>query len=112
MAEKTVTAGNDTSIHLGEKSSAVQAQPTLWYVYLLRCADGSLYCGITTHVERRLAQHNGDLAGGAKCTRARRPVVLEGSICCADRATASRYEHQIKKMPREQKLSALLALTS
>lgn len=99
----------------GDASPAVQigTPPACpWYVYLVRCADGSLYCGITTHVERRLAQHNGELAGGAKCTRGRRPVVLAGYISCADRATASRFEDKIKKMPREQKLSTLLSLTS
>ncbi|MEG6502462.1 GIY-YIG nuclease family protein, partial [Desulfovibrio sp. 1214_IL3152] len=40
-----------------------------WLVYLLECADGTLYCGITRDMERRLAQHNGALAGGARYTR-------------------------------------------
>jgi putative endonuclease len=43
-------------------------------VYLLRCSDRSLYCGITSDIKRRMKQHNGELAGGAKYTRARRPV--------------------------------------
>ncbi|MEG6593009.1 GIY-YIG nuclease family protein, partial [Desulfovibrio sp. 1188_IL3213] len=42
-----------------------------WLVYLLECADGTLYCGITRDMERRLAQHNGALAGGARYTRGR-----------------------------------------
>ncbi|MEG1610852.1 MAG: GIY-YIG nuclease family protein, partial [Bilophila sp.] len=49
------------------------AQPC-WYVYLLRCADETLYCGVTTDMTRRLAEHNGLQAGGARYTRARRPV--------------------------------------
>ncbi|MEG2171692.1 MAG: GIY-YIG nuclease family protein [Desulfovibrionaceae bacterium] len=84
----------------------------VWYLYLLRCADKSLYCGITTDITRRLAQHNGERAGGAKCTRARRPVVLEACVPCADKSTALKQELLIKKLPREHKLSALLALTS
>ncbi|MBO6002520.1 MAG: GIY-YIG nuclease family protein, partial [Mailhella sp.] len=47
-----------------------------WCVYLVRCADGSPYCGITTDLARRIAMHNGDLPGGAKYTRPRRPVRL------------------------------------
>ena len=47
-----------------------------WCVYLLLCADGTLYCGVTTDVRRRLDEHNGLRAGGAKYTRGRRPVRL------------------------------------
>lgn len=95
-----------------EKNGGDPARMSQWYIYLLRCADNSLYCGVTTDVERRLAQHNGEKPGGARCTRARRPVVLEACVPCADRGSAQRYECSIKKLPREQKLSALLALTS
>ena len=47
----------------------------MWYVYLLRCADATLYCGVTTDMERRLREHNAG-SRGAKYTRARRPVDL------------------------------------
>ena len=47
----------------------------MWYVYLLRCADATLYCGVTTDMERRLREHNAG-SRGAKYTRARRPVEL------------------------------------
>ncbi|WP_296305087.1 GIY-YIG nuclease family protein [uncultured Desulfovibrio sp.] len=76
---------------------------TPWHVYLLRCADDSLYCGITTDMARRLAQHNGLLPGGARYTRARRPVRLEACRTCADRSQALRLEARIKKIPRRQK---------
>ena len=46
-----------------------------WYVYLVECGDGSLYCGVTTNPERRVDAHNGLRPGGAKYTRSRRPVV-------------------------------------
>lgn len=83
-----------------------------WYIYIVRCADNSLYCGITTDIQRRLAQHNGEISGGAKCTRARRPVFLEACVLCESRGSATKHEARIKKLPRDQKLSALLALTS
>ncbi|MEO0650575.1 MAG: GIY-YIG nuclease family protein [Planctomycetota bacterium] len=74
-----------------------------WHVYLLRCADGSLYAGITTDLERRLAEHNGERPGGARYTRARRPVELLRHEPCADRADASRREHALKALDRAAK---------
>jgi putative endonuclease len=78
-----------------------------WQVYLLRCADGSLYAGITTDLGRRLAEHN-DTRAGAKYTRARRPVSLVWNEPAADRAAASRREHALRRLSREQK-EALIA---
>lgn len=73
-----------------------------WVCYLLRCADGTLYCGITNDMDKRLAAHN---AGeGAKYTRTRKPVELVFSDACADRSTASMRESQIKKLNRAAKL--------
>ena len=72
------------------------------FVYLLRCADGSLYCGWTDDPERRLRAHN---AGrGAKYTRSRRPVELVWLAACADREEAMSREWHIKRLPREEKL--------
>lgn len=79
-----------------------------WQVYLLRCADGSLYCGVTTDMERRLAQHNGLCPGGARYTRSRRPVRLEACRACADRTEALRLEARIKRTPRARKCHLLL----
>lgn len=93
------------------REPAVSAPPA-WYVYLLECADASLYCGITTDVPRRVAQHNGELAGGAKYTRARRPVLLRACAPCANRSAASKLERHIQKLRREHKLSYVLSLTS
>ncbi len=73
-----------------------------WHVYLLRCADGSLYAGITTDVTRRLAEHNLGKAG-AKYTRSRRPVVLAWSEGAENRSAASRREHALKRLSREAK---------
>lgn len=78
-----------------------------WCVYLVRCADGSLYAGVTTDPERRLRQHNGELVGGARYTRARRPVRLVYQERCADRSAACRREAEIKSYSRRQKQSLL-----
>ena len=78
-----------------------------WSVYLLLCADGTLYCGVTTDVRRRLEAHNGLRAGGAKYTRSRRPVRL---LACAEgfcRAEALRLERAVKKAPRAHKCEVL-----
>ena len=76
-----------------------------WHVYLVRCADGTLYCGIARDVARRLAQHNGLLSGGARYTRGGRPVVLEASLACSSRPEALRLEARVKKMARYDKLA-------
>jgi putative endonuclease len=73
-----------------------------WQVYMLRCADGTLYTGSTDDVARRLAVHN---AGrGAKYTRGRLPAVLVYSEDCGSRAEALRREAAIKKLSRTEKL--------
>ena len=82
----------------------------VYFVYMLRCADGSLYCGITTHPARRLRQHNGELSGGGRYTRSRRPVRMVACRTCADKAEALSLEARLKKLPRHEKLKALYAL--
>lgn len=80
-----------------------------WHVYLVRCADGTLYCGITRDLERRLAQHNGLLSGGAIYTRSRRPVRLVGAKTVESRSEALKMESRLKKLRAENKLASLLA---
>ncbi len=76
---------------------------TPWHVYILRCADGSLYTGVATDLRRRLAEHNGDGKPGARYTRARRPVSLVYSEAAASRADACRREAAIKKLRKAEK---------
>ena len=78
-----------------------------WQVYILRCADGSLYTGIARDAGRRLDAHN--QGKGAKYTRGRLPVELLYVEDSADRSAALQREHAIKKLPRSAKLS-LVAL--
>ena len=73
-----------------------------WICYILRCADDTLYCGITNDEKKRVAAHNAGTA--AKYTRTRVPVELVFVEKCADRSDASRREMSIKKLTREQKL--------
>ena len=75
-----------------------------WHVYILQCADGSLYTGVARDLEKRLEQHNGGRAGGPKYTRGRRPVQLAWSAAAADRSAALQREAAIKKLSRDKKL--------
>ena len=76
----------------------------MWYVYILKCSDGTLYTGITTCLSRRVNEHNNS-AKGAKYTRSRRPVKLVWSQKAINRSEASKKEYQIKKMTRSKKLN-------
>jgi len=71
---------------------------------MLRCADSSLYTGVTKDVQRRLQEHNNDNKKGAKYTRTRRPVNLVYQETCDDRAHASKREYDLKQLSRQQKL--------
>jgi putative endonuclease len=81
--------------------------PGVAYVYLLRCADDSLYCGWTTDVERRLAAHRSGTA--SRYTRSRRPVELVFVLSVADRSAALREEARIKRLSRAGKLRLIEA---
>lgn len=81
-----------------------------WWVYMLRCADGTFYTGITTDLERRLAEHNGD-GPGARYTRGRRPVERVYAEPAASRAEAARREAAIKRLDRAHKLALCAAVS-
>ena len=79
----------------------------MYYVYMVQCADNTLYTGIATELERRVQEHNGS-DKGAKYTRVRRPVTLVYSESYPDRSTASKREYMIKKkMSRSEKLKLI-----
>ena len=81
-----------------------------WEVYMLRCADGSLYTGIARDAARRLREHNGLASGGARYTRGRRPVSLVYREPAADRSVAARREAEIKRMSRSAKEALIASL--
>jgi putative endonuclease len=78
-----------------------------WVVYILQCADDTLYTGITNDLEKRLQQHNGELNNGAKYTRSRQPVALVYSESSSSRSEASKREYAIKRLSRLQKQSLI-----
>ena len=82
--------------------------PMTWKVYILQCADNTLYTGITTDIERRVEEHNSDNRKGARYTRVRRPVSLVYQEDHKNRALASAREYQLKKLPRTKKLKLVL----
>ena len=79
----------------------------VWYVYILRCGDGTLYTGCTDNVDRRLAAHRS--GRGAKYTRGRLPLTLVYREAQPDRSAALRREAAIKRMTRGEKLRLIEA---
>jgi putative endonuclease len=77
-----------------------------WYVYVARCADGTLYCGIARDVTQRISEH--DAGTGARYTRGRGPLRVVLVRRCRDKGRALRLEYSIKQLSREQK-DALVA---
>ena len=75
-----------------------------WHVYVLQCADGTLYTGIARDLPKRMLKHNGEQAGGPKYTRGRRPVQLGWSDTATDRSAAQQREAAIKKLSKGEKL--------
>lgn len=83
-------------------------RPAVWFVYILCSAGGRTYVGVTTDVDRRLRQHNGELAGGARATRAHRPWRVgrvHGPV--ASRAAAQKLEAVVKRRRGALRLTAL-----
>ena len=76
---------------------------TTWFVYIIRSADGSLYTGITTDVQRRLNEHRIGGRKGSKYLRGKGPLKLEWSVPAATRSCALKAERQIKKLPKSAK---------
>ena len=75
----------------------------MWWVYVVRCADDSLYCGIARDVATRIAAH--DAGKGARYTRGRGPLTVLLTRRCRDQSHALRLEILVKKLPREEKLA-------
>ena len=78
-----------------------------WRVFLVRCVDNSLYCGITNDLDSRLKDHNS--GKGAKYTRSRRPVELAGVSPKMTKSEALKLEYRVKQLPADKKISKLSA---
>jgi putative endonuclease len=100
MIEKTLPSNKD------------RHRPIMTYsLYILRCADGTYYTGITTDVTRRIGEHNGRSRCGAKYTASRRPVTLVYEDNFPSRSTALKEELRVKKLTRAQKQDLISGLT-
>lgn len=75
----------------------------MYYTYMLRCQDGSLYTGITTDLNRRFREHSGAGAAGAKYTKIHAPVTIEAAWRSKDRSLSSSLEYQIKRLRKQKK---------
>lgn len=89
---------------------AATEQSDPWFLYILRCADGSLYTGISTDVQRRLAEHSGAPGAkggrskkGAKALRGRSPLQLVLTIPLANKSTALKLEYRVKQLDKTRK---------
>ena len=82
-----------------------RAPDTAWTVYLLRCADNTLYCGCTNDLARRVQEHRAGRA--AKYTKGRRPVKLAASRSGLTKAAAHQLEYAVKRLPRREKVRRL-----
>ena len=89
---------------LNDASNQGDESEEMHYIYLVRCADDSLYCGWTTDLKRRMDAHNGHIPGGAKYTRSRRPVALVYAESFHQKQEAQRREYAIKRMTKTKKL--------
>ena len=78
----------------------------MYYLYIVECADGTLYTGITVDLNRRIDEHNSSKLG-AKYTRSRRPVELLYSKRFRSRSAASKEEYRIKSLSREEKMGII-----
>ena len=77
-----------------------------WVVYLIRCSDKSLYCGITNNLKNQLTVHNS--GKGAKYTRSRRPIELIGASLKMTKSDALKLEYRIKQVPAGKKIFELI----
>jgi len=77
-----------------------------WYVYMVRCSDNTLYTGITTDLDKRIAAHNSG-RNGARYTRSRRPVRLVYTEKAESRSAAARLEYSIRKLARSRKVALI-----
>ena len=79
-----------------------------WFVYVVRCADDTLYTGVARDVKARIAQH--DAGKGARYTRGRGPLKVLATIACAGHGDALRLEARVKKLPRDEKVAFVRGL--
>jgi putative endonuclease len=93
-------------LQTSEDKTIMNNNEKTWHIYILQCSDGSLYCGITTSLERRLHEHN-NTKKGAKYTRSRRPTKIVWTCQAKNRSEASKEEARIKRLSRNEKINMI-----
>lgn len=84
----------------------MQKNSEIWYVYMVRCRDGTLYTGMTKDLERRVEAHNSG-RDGARYTRSRRPVRLVYAQQVESRSAAASLEYHVKRLPLAEKMALI-----
>ena len=97
-----VNIGDNVRVNLKHTSDTALSDSSPWVLYLLECENGTYYAGITTDLERRFAEHVFGI--GARYTRANPPKRVVAVMTFPDRASASRAEAALKKLPRSAKV--------
>jgi len=113
IAELYESEASRNSYTKGHKPAAVKnmeeakriKENKIWWIYMVECADGTIYTGISNNVSKRILTHNS--GKGAKYTRSRLPVTLKWSQSCENRSEASKEEYKIKKLTRKEKLQKI-----
>jgi len=100
----TVTLPGQRRSGICSVTEGVKSHGASWSVYLVRCADSSLYTGIATDVARRFAEHQAQGPKTARYLRGRAPLTLVFQCPAGDRSTALKLEYRIKQLPRADKL--------
>lgn len=96
--------GDHKGVHEPTKNTQKEKIMSSYYTYILRCADDTLYTGITTDLDRRLMEHNSDNQKWAKYTRIRRPVELVHHEVFSTRSDACKREYEIKQFNKTEKV--------
>ena len=108
QTQRSIASESETTLRLagatnrfGTRMTAMTDSEPAWKLYVLRCGDGTLYCGVTTDLERRLARHSAGT--GARYTRGRGPLLLAASWELGSRSAALKAEAAFKSLPRATK---------
>ncbi len=102
MAKKSVKTQKSKETRRTSTVPPDKNRPGNWYVYLVECADGTIYTGISNNVEARIGAHNS--GKGAKYTKSRRPVILKASWSYVNKSEATKAEYAFKQLSRIQKM--------
>ena len=105
LSSKPEALGAEQSVTSEQGATSEIVQASTWYLYLIRCANGHLYTGITTDVARRFNEHQSSSPKAAKYLRGKGPLTLVYTQSLSDKSAAAKAEYQLKQLPRNVKLA-------